>query len=201
MIERGFKSATDDAGQIEHWWRTWPDAMPAIATRKLIVLDVDRDCGGARAGAVAALGELGWGLDDTGLLVSTPRGGIHAYFSAVPGVAVPPRAGDLGPGLDVRGCGDDGEARSYIIAPGTIRRDGGRYRIIDGDLSDLRQPPRKLLGLMVFNRRERALIKVDEYYAPRSMRPRPIAGVASTVKRWRPASRPCRLLRSTAETP
>jgi len=60
--------------------------------------------------------------------VSTPRG-WHLYFSH-PGFAVKTSAGDLGPGIDVRGEG------GIIIAPGSPHRSGGSYDVdVDAPLA------------------------------------------------------------------
>ena len=41
LTKHGCKDATTDTDQIEAWWDQWPDAIVAIATEGLLVIDVD----------------------------------------------------------------------------------------------------------------------------------------------------------------
>lgn len=74
LTPHGFHDATTDPDQIEQWWAQWPDANVAIATRGLIVIDVEHDSR--------------WLMDDPEKALSlaiapssiTARGGRHYFF-------------------------------------------------------------------------------------------------------------------------
>ncbi len=79
----GFRDATTDETQIRTWWRHLPDANVAVATGLPgpDVLDVDQH-GPAGNGFAAYRELLAAGLfDDSGTVVATPGGGLHAYFT------------------------------------------------------------------------------------------------------------------------
>jgi len=105
----GLCDATTDQTRIASWWRSQPNANLAVTTGRpsgIVVLDVD--------------GEEGWDSlhaleDEYGELpettsVTTPRGGQHFYFGW-PGALVKTSAGDVAPGLDIRGDG------GYVLVP------------------------------------------------------------------------------------
>lgn len=118
--ENGLKDATTDERTIRGWWQRWPDAGVAIATgRGLVVVDIDVHKGGddSYVDARRALGDV----PDT-VEVITGSGGRHVYLSAPEGVAVRCSAGQLGPGLDVRGDG------GYVVAPPSLHASGRRYQ-------------------------------------------------------------------------
>ena len=128
---QGFLDATTDKRQVRAWWRLHPWAnigIPTGAASGLVVVDVDvhRPVDGLRAFVRAGDAGLvkGWGL-----LVSTPTGGQHAYFPAIPGVEQRSwQAGSVG--IDFRGDG------GYIIAPPSIRIIDGiasRYKVGAGE--------------------------------------------------------------------
>src|SRR5437879_4495441 len=108
--EHGFKDATMDITFIRRWVKEWPDANRAIATGAdsgLVVLDVDPDKGGDES--LAVLENAHDWLPPT-IEVITGGGGRHVYLSH-PGIEIRNSAGELGPGLDVRGDG------GYVLAP------------------------------------------------------------------------------------
>lgn len=118
---RGFRDATTDLGQVEAWWRRFPQAnigVPTGAASGLVVVDVDvHGTNGYdalnradRAGLVT-----GWEF-----LVRSPTGGLHLYYPAVEdGEQRSWQAGDAG--IDFRGDG------GYIVAPPSLR-------VIDGEI-------------------------------------------------------------------
>jgi putative DNA primase/helicase len=117
--DNGFKAASTLPVIINDWWTRWPDANVGIVTGSdsgIVVLDVDRKHG--VDGVVAAL-ELD--LPET-LVVRTPSGGFHQFFSLPEGVKVPRRIG-VRPGLDILGDG------GYVVAAGSII-DGATYEIV-----------------------------------------------------------------------
>lgn len=111
------EKATTDPVQLRHWWRKWPDAMPAIPTDTrsgIAVLDLDRKNG---KDGFQTLRELGHNPDALSPhVISTPSGGAHLYFRHKEGLKQ--SAGLLGPGVDVRADG------GLVIAPGAINGKG-----------------------------------------------------------------------------
>lgn len=148
----GFKSASDDAGQMRQWIEQYPNAMaglPTGARTGFWVLDVDakRDRDG-----FASLAELErrHGKLPATFRVRTGSGGHHVYSKMPPGVRIPQRAGDIAPGLDVRG------STGYVIAPGSVLSDGREYVALDDrDFDDIVPAPDWLIFLAVFGRRRR----------------------------------------------
>ena len=132
--------ATTDAAQLKHWWRKWPDAMPALPTGErsgVAVLDVDMKDG---KDGIATLRDLGFDPEAmSSVRVSTPSGGQHIYFRHAEGLRS--SAGQIGPGVDVRAYG------GFVVAPGAINGKGA-YGTIDGPLkrvlADLPTWPAKL---------------------------------------------------------
>ncbi|GAA1491034.1 hypothetical protein GCM10009626_37800 [Brachybacterium sacelli] len=115
LTEHGFHHNTTDPGQVEAWWRQHPDAnigVPTGAASGVVVIDVDVhgpvDGFGAfehahRAGLVS-----GWQF-----VVSTPSGGMHAYYPATLGEAQ--RSWQAASaGIDFRGDG------GYILVPTSV---------------------------------------------------------------------------------
>lgn len=127
VAPRGCNSATTDVDEVDNSWSRHPDALPALATGEWFdVIDADTKDGrpGERTlGEVAAAGLV----SPDGVVVETPSGGTHVY--------VPPSGDSIltdphpstgrSHGIDYRGTG------GYVIAPGAVLPDGGRY---DGEL-------------------------------------------------------------------
>jgi hypothetical protein len=86
----GFRDASTDPGRIQNWWNRYPEANLAIATGSPgpDVLDVDQD--GEAGNGFAAWRRLSAAglLDGSIAIVTTPGGGLHAYFT---GTAQPSR--------------------------------------------------------------------------------------------------------------
>lgn len=128
---------------IRNWERRWPDMNVGIVTGAvsgLLVLDVDTKYGGDKS-----LNELDrrYRLPAT-LTVITGSGGLHLYFKH-PGFTVPPSAGKLMPGLDIRAD------RAMVVAPPSLHATGNRYRWADladtpaecpGWLAEALKPPK-----------------------------------------------------------
>jgi hypothetical protein len=120
------EGATADLDMIEAWWSTFPEANIGVLTDGLIVLDVDVRNGKPGFESLLALDAP---LDT--LIVNTPSGGKHVYYSG------PNRANGvnrLGEGLDVRSY------HGYVVAPGSwldasipSNRGVGGYYTIDND--------------------------------------------------------------------
>jgi DNA-binding transcriptional ArsR family regulator len=117
----GFKDATTDEAIVQRWWESWPDANIGIRTGApsgLFVIDVDPRNGGDNAleEATRRHGPLPQTLE-----ARTGSSGKHLIFRH-PGVPVRCSAGNLGPGLDVKGDG------GYIVAAPSIHVSGARYQ-------------------------------------------------------------------------
>ncbi len=116
LAPRGLHSATKDLSAVTELWRSEPSANIGVRTGSgFMVLDVDDDVG---ADALAILEREHGELPDTVRAV-TGGGGAHYYFAAKH--RVPCSAGQLAPGLDVRGDG------GYVVAPPSIHHSGRTY--------------------------------------------------------------------------
>lgn len=107
-------TATNDLAEVEALW-SMADWNIGVATDGLIVVDIDVKNGKDGTASYLEL-DLPW---DT-LIVRTPTGGRHAYFSG------PDRqnsAGRLGSGLDVRGF------HGYVVGPGSHIPETGWYEV------------------------------------------------------------------------
>jgi putative DNA primase/helicase len=115
----GLHDASTDPKQIELWWRADGNANVGLRTgsvSRLVVLDVDGDEGTV---SLRDLERENGQLPRTASVV-TPRGGAHFYFR-YPGSEIRNSAGQLGPGLDIRGDG------GYVLVPPSIGATGRRY--------------------------------------------------------------------------
>lgn len=116
VIQGWQAAATTDQNQIKTWWEKYPDANPAVATGKgLLVLDVDGETGKK---SLKDLEEKHGTLPET-RTVETGGGGLHYYFRVSQRLSN--KVGFM-PGLDIR-C--DG---GYVVAPGAKHRSGNMYR-------------------------------------------------------------------------
>ncbi len=126
IVASGFRRATTDPRRVAGWWRWQPGAnigIPTGAVSGLVVIDVDvHGVDGYAAYARAARAGL---IPAPLATVTTPTGGRHTYFPAVP--ARVQRSWAVGKaGVDCRGDG------GYVIAPPSVLRlDGARipYRV------------------------------------------------------------------------
>jgi hypothetical protein len=110
MTEKGLLEATTDPKQITSWWKRSPYANVAIATGPsgIVVVDVDPKNGGDSS-FEDMRADLGAAAFETNSH-TTPSGGTHYLFRA-PSEPVHNSAGDLAPGIDIRGMG------GYILVP------------------------------------------------------------------------------------
>lgn len=125
--ENGLNDATSDLAQVASWWRTWPDANPALATglygagesaMLLLVLDIDSHKGGDESLAMleAKIGRLPESAE-----ALTGGGGRHIYFKANASLDVRNSVSLLGEGLDIRGVG------GYVMLPTSRHQSGSGY--------------------------------------------------------------------------
>jgi hypothetical protein len=109
----GATPASNDPSQVRVWQHQRPDCRWGIATGDsgVVVIDLDTKNGvdgiSEFAGLVAKFGSL-----PPTMRVRTKSGGLHLYFRH-PGGKIKTTAGQLGPGIDVRGDG------GYVVAPGS----------------------------------------------------------------------------------
>lgn len=135
LTPRGFKDATTDPEQIRRWWKRWPEANIGIPTGERSGLwALDRDAYKPGAMSREALEREHGPIPQT-TTVGTGRGGFQYLFRYPAGSGIRNSAGELGPGLDVRGEG------GYIVAPPS--RTEGPYEWLDR--SPLADPPERLL--------------------------------------------------------
>jgi hypothetical protein len=76
------------------------------------------------------------------VVISTPSGGYHAWWTGPADVKVPNRAGHLAPGIDVRGAG------GYLVGPGSRSRSGVYALASNPDDVAVQPIPEQLLALM-----------------------------------------------------
>lgn len=117
----GFRDASADPLHALLTWQRRPTANVGVATGArtgLVVLDIDSYHDGLHT--LQRLTAEHGPLPPT-LTSRTGRGGYHAYFLHPGDGDIRCGAGQLGPGLDVRGDG------GYVVAPPSIGPTGGRY--------------------------------------------------------------------------
>ncbi len=151
LTRHGLSDATADPARVASWWRRWPQANIGLATGRLggfDVLDIDVHPSGSGFPALRQARQAGL-VDRWAVLVRSPSGGVHLYFSVDPEREQRPWALPK-QHVDFRGAG------GYVIAPPSQVTDdhGGRrgYRLIAtrrypqpveaGELRRLLDPPR-----------------------------------------------------------
>lgn len=112
LTEHGFHDATTDPDQIAAWWGQHPTAnigVPTGTASGVVVVDVDVHGPVNGFDAFGRAHEAGL-VDGWQLLVSTPSGGMHAYYPATAGLSQ--RSWQVArAGIDFRGDG------GYIVTP------------------------------------------------------------------------------------
>lgn len=146
LVRNWEKTATTDPGQIQTWWRQWPDANYGIATGPagLVVLDLDVAKPGQvppvpwnRPGITDGADVLALLADETGhplpldtFTVRTRKGGLHLYFTHPTGQKLGNTSGSLGWLIDTRAHG------GYVVGPGcpvAASEGPGRYEALNRD--------------------------------------------------------------------
>jgi hypothetical protein len=124
LVAGGFKSATTDADQIKRWWSEWSGALIGMPTGKAsgrIVIDSDSPEAEAAFHAMAKEDNAAPSIT---FRVATGRG-FHYHFQEPEGVEIRNSAGELAPGVDIRGEG------GYVIMPPSLHPNGKRYTVVD----------------------------------------------------------------------
>ncbi|MFF1687185.1 bifunctional DNA primase/polymerase [Streptomyces sp. NPDC058254] len=105
----------------------------------LLGVDLDRKNGVDGVESLRALAdEHGFEVPAT-VVIATPSGGLHLWFTGPAGARVQNSAGRLGPGIDVRGYG------GYLVGPGSWTPKGV-YRV--AEMRPIARLPLALLALM-----------------------------------------------------
>ena len=134
----GFHDASSDPQQIRDWWQAMPGANIGLATRGLVVIDIDGDSWPSDPTQKASLAEAA-------AIQHTPRGGRHYIYRRPPHVVWRDSVGQLATGVDTRTDGG-----YIIVAPSRIGR--GHYRWEDGralvPVSQLTVPPPWLCAML-----------------------------------------------------
>jgi hypothetical protein len=139
----GFKAATDERGKLREMFAKHPDAMIGIRTGEasaFFVLDIDNKHGkDGRTWLQMKLQQHG--PFPSCPVAFTPNGGEHYYFAYPRDRVIKCSAGDIAPGVDVRGDG------GYVCAPPSVSVEGAyKWKASTGEcLSALRQAPDWLL--------------------------------------------------------
>jgi hypothetical protein len=119
--KNGVHDASTDEAKVRRWWEIWEDANIGVATGSeagFFALDVDPRRGGAES--LASLEAKHGKLPET-QTADTGGGGAHHLFR-YPDFHVKNSAGELGPGLDIKG-----EGGAIVVAP-SLHASGERYR-------------------------------------------------------------------------
>ncbi|MFI2633928.1 bifunctional DNA primase/polymerase [Streptomyces collinus] len=112
------------------------------APHHLIGLDLDRKNGVDGVWELRKLAARNGIAVPRTVIIATPSGGYHAWWSGPADVKVPNRAGHLAPGVDVRGSG------GYLVGPGS-RSAAGLYTLASDPNEVVVEPiPGRLLQLM-----------------------------------------------------
>jgi hypothetical protein len=170
LVAGGFRRATRDAGVTREWWTSHPEAMIGVPTGPASgfwVLDVDLDEKGGKDWSLrlAELESEHGRLPDT-VSTRTPRGGLHLLFRWSPDHPVRNSAGQLGPGIDVRGDG------GYVIMPPSVRAHGVAYAFEKPPgVFDIDEAPRWLLQVACNPSRRATLLAGQTARTRSSVRP------------------------------
>jgi hypothetical protein len=159
VVPRGVKDATTDHDTIRRWWAGYPSANIGAAATEWFALDIDRQ---------EARYELG-NIPDTVESISG-SGGQHILFNQPKDWKVGNATGkDLPSGIDVRGCGEDGSPRGYIILAPSMHKSGKRYEWEASSRPDevpIADAPQWLLDILKNVNMKRVKVEITEAVAP-----------------------------------
>ncbi len=111
-------AAISNGDQIRTWWARWSDANIGVATRGLLVIDID--AGGDQS--LRQLEQLYGSLPPT-MTVSTGGPGTHFFYRRPPERKIACNVRRLGPRIDVRGDG------GFVIAHPSRHGSGDLYTL------------------------------------------------------------------------
>ena len=107
----GVHDATTNAEKISAWWEQYPNANIGMDVGAAGMMALDFDPGSDIAGILPT-------LPDTTLRQTTPRGGLHLFYTLAPGQRVSASASKFAPHVDVR------SSSSYVLLPPSRTKDG-----------------------------------------------------------------------------
>lgn len=157
LTEHGFKDATTSSQIIDQWASKYPNALVGIPTGErtgVTVLDFDPECDATAEQMLPGLPES--------LMHKTPSGGVHALFKytseagtiGTDVIQIPPGVCSCGEcQIDLRNDG------GYIIVPGSVMADGGRYTVISK--VQLAEMPHGILAKLQTHKRKRKRVLAD----------------------------------------
>ncbi|MFJ8191106.1 bifunctional DNA primase/polymerase [Streptomyces sp. NPDC096094] len=140
----GVYDATDDEQRLAELFAAAPHATGygigcGLGEQPLFGVDLDRKNGVDGVVALRALAdEHGFAVPET-IVIATPSGGLHLWYTGPAGASVQNSASKLGPGIDVRGYG------GYLVGPGSWTPKGV-YRV--AEMHPIAQAPLALVDLM-----------------------------------------------------
>lgn len=139
------KYSSKDLDKIKAWWRTDARNIGVHTGEGVFVVDVDTDKGGDRT--LQSLLAMHEPFPPT-LVVRTPSGGAHYYFSCDEKHNVRNSASKIGEGIDIRGH------NGYVVGPGSVRAASGKklageYQMAVSLDQPIAQAPEWLLQLVL----------------------------------------------------
>ena len=116
---KGFYDATTDKEILYKWFASsdYNIGLAVGGASRLVVIDIDSDHGGLDS--IEALQKKHSMLPATATVRT--GGGWHLYYTMPEGEDVPPSAGKVGTGVDIRGTG------SYVVYPPSRHPNGNTY--------------------------------------------------------------------------
>jgi hypothetical protein len=171
--------ATIDAPRILEWWAKDAAANVGVVTGKgsgVFALDVD-----TRSGGDDSLFELeqNYGALPATWEIHTGGGGRHLLFAYPSGQTIGNRAGELAPGLDVRG------ERGLIVAPPSLHTSGRHYEwSVDGHPENvaLSDAPHWLLALIARRQAKRREELTSAGRIPKTRRHNTLLALAGSMR-------------------
>ncbi|MQY45949.1 hypothetical protein GAO09_07740 [Rhizobiales bacterium RZME27] len=132
LVAGGHLSATNDIYRVNALWSAGNSealvGLPCSANH-IIVVDCDRHGDGDGVDCIERLFQINnFNAIRHVPVVATPNAGRHYYFESPPDHQR--LKGKLGPAIDIK-------LNGYVIAPGSIMRDGREYSLLNGVPSDL----------------------------------------------------------------
>ena len=109
--QNGVHDATTNEQKITEWWNQYPHANIGMDVGAAGMMALDFDPGSDMAGIIHT-------LPPTALQQTTPRGGLHMFYSLPPGERVSASASKFAPHVDVR------SSSSYVLLPPSRTKDG-----------------------------------------------------------------------------
>lgn len=174
---KGFLDATTDKDTLTAWFKN-RNLNVGLATggkERIVVLDVDNSHGGRESlhVLVRAFGEL----------PETPTvqtgNGFHVYLRMPATVDIPPSAGKVGTGLDIRGVG------GYVVYPPSIHPNGTVYEWTSEDGQELAPAPQWLVDLATDHQKQPSYPAVaGGIVIPMGQRNQAAASVAGYFRRF-----------------